>query len=131
MFVMLNPSTADHREDDPTIRRCMNFVRNWGFARLDVVNLFGLRSTKPVALDHADDPVGPDNDQYIIDNAVYCARVIVAWGALGGKSPRAREVLKLLDGYTLRCLGTTKDGHPRHPLYVKNSAAPVPYYPEE
>jgi hypothetical protein len=127
LFVMLNPSTADAKEDDPTIRRCMNLVRQWGFARLDVVNLFAYRATKPSELSDVRDPVGPENDTHIIETAIHCARVIAAWGVHGGESPRAKEVLELLDGYLIRCLGTTKSGYPRHPLYIKDRTSPVPY----
>ncbi len=138
VFVMLNPSTADSKDDDPTIRRCMSLVRQWGYARLDVVNLFAFRATNPKELfddyykhQRPDDIVGPENDKYIVETAIHCSRVIAAWGVHGGQSPRAREVLELLDGYLIRCLGTTKDGFPRHPLYIKDRTSPVPYYPEE
>src|SRR4028119_2392792 len=64
-FVLLNPSTADARRDDPTIRRCANFARTWGFGGLEVVNLFAFRATHPTDLKCAADPVGPQNDVHL------------------------------------------------------------------
>lgn len=58
-FVMLNPSTADAEQDDPTIRRCLGYAFRWGFARLIVTNLYALRSTDPRALWEHPDPIGP------------------------------------------------------------------------
>ena len=127
LFVMLNPSTADASEDDPTIRRCMNFARKWGYSRIDVVNLFAWRATEPKALETVADPVGPDNDYHIIEAAMEATMIIAAWGEVGGKTDRSKEVMRYLDVYNIRCLGTTKDGSPRHPLYVKSDMEPVPY----
>ena len=69
MFVGLNPSTADEQEDDPTVRRCIGFARNWNFGGLILVNLFAYRSTDPADLLRVDDPVGPGNDKHILASA--------------------------------------------------------------
>lgn len=126
-FLMLNPSTADALQDDPTIRRCLAFTRAWGYSILSVRNLFALRATDPKELLTAEDPIGPQNDAELL--ALRTAHlVIAAWGA---KVPfgRDRKVLELLAGVPLFCLGTTKDGSPRHPLYVRGNQRPVPYNP--
>ena len=112
---------ADHMRDDPTIRRCIGFARDWGFGRLVVVNLFALRSTSPRALRRAPDPVGPRNDRWIARLAADAELVIAAWGALGNYRDRARLVTSTLSD--LYCLGRTRDGSPRHPLYVRRDAA--------
>jgi len=122
VFVMLNPSTADARLDDPTIRRCKRFAQDWGCAGLIVTNLYALRATDPTALRHHADPIGPMNDFCLRLMACEYRDVICAWGA---KAPaeRVERVVGLLTGpgagARLWCLGTTKDGAPRHPLYVK------------
>lgn len=120
-WIMLNPSTADASVDDPTIRRCIQFSRGWGMGGLVVVNLFALRSTDPAALKTAAWPVGPENDDAIHDAIVRSRAVVAAWGVHGdlrGRADEVREMVAVL-GRPLSCLGTTKDGHPRHPLYVK------------
>lgn len=126
-WVMLNPSTADEVDNDPTIRRCEGFTRAWGFGSLDVVNLFAFRSTKPRGLTNwADDPVGPDNDKWIKHAALAADLVLCAWGAWPGAEHRGRAVVDaLLDlGVDLFALATTKTGAPGHPLYLRKELEP-------
>lgn len=129
-FVMLNPSTADAQQDDPTIRRCVGFAKAWGFGRLVVVNLYALRSTDPKGLWRADDPIGPDNDDHLSEAAWVAARddapIIAAWGA-NAKPDRVAEVLALPHMDRLTALGVTKAGAPRHPLYLRADAFPEPW----
>lgn len=119
LFVMLNPSTADASEDDPTIRRCIDFAKREGYTHLNVVNLFALRSTDPKELRYHDDPVGPENDRYIeeeIRQHSYGA-VCAAWGAHAFAKERAEW---FLSNYApVFCLGQTQDGMPKHPLYLR------------
>ena len=123
LFVMLNPSTADERKDDPTIRRCMGFARREGLAGFMVVNLFGLRATEPRVLLMADDRVGPENDLALLDAFARFREPIAAWGALHPRLwYRTRHVLTRFGNTPdrrWRCLGTTSDGHPRHPLMLR------------
>lgn len=121
-FCMLNPSTADALADDPTIRRCVGFAKAWGYGALLVVNLFGLRATNPDELYTHPDPVGPDNNAVLTEWAERIGGPIVAaWGVHGRHLDRGRQVTALLrqHGARVMCLGTTKDGHPRHPLYLR------------
>lgn len=127
VFVMLNPSTADAFVVDPTVRRCLGFARSWGAGGLVVLNAFGLRSTNPMALYRHGDPVGPDNDTVIADvlSAAPAGPVVVAWGAhgtLGGRDRRVADLICRL-GLATMCLGMTKGGSPRHPLYVRGETA--------
>lgn len=135
VFVMLNPSTADATHDDPTIRRCFDFMVQLGGARLVVVNLFAFRATDPKALWTAQaagaDVVGPRNDSAIFGAAVG-ARVIVAWGAIPASAEaRARDVFAILERHarTVEALATTKGGQPRHPLYLPRKSRPTAWRP--
>ena len=116
VFVGLNPSTADEQEDDPTVRRCIAFARKWHFGSLNLVNLFAYRSTDPTCLTKAEDPVGPENDAHIVQSVVRAKRVVIAWGTKGTLLSRDRQVLSLLPDS--HCLGITKEGYPKHPLYL-------------
>jgi hypothetical protein len=121
VFLMLNPSTADANHDDPTIRRCIGFAKDRGFGGIDVVNLFAWRATRPSELLAVDDPVGPMNDMHI--RAASEGRTIVAaWGAGGSHRDRVAHVWQLIPFEHVVCLGITKHGHPRHPLYVRADA---------
>lgn len=128
-FVMLNPSTADAFEDDPTIRRCIGFARSWGL-NLRVVNLYGLRSTDPRELRRVDDPVGPHNDEHLAD-AAWCSwadntPLVAAWG-VHAKPERVAAVLALPHMDRLSALGVTKSGSPRHPLYLRGDSTLSPW----
>jgi hypothetical protein len=121
-IIMLNPSTADAVKDDPTIRRCMGFARLWGCGRLQVVNLFALRSRDPEAIRQAADPVGPENEDHIRRAIETAGRgpIVCAWGVRGGYWDRDLAVLGLLQQLGVRplALAVTRGGHPRHPLYA-------------
>lgn len=127
LFCMLNPSTADHLVLDPTVTRCRNYSIAWGFSSMVVVNLFALRSTDPRGLRTVADPVGPENDEHIAREAAAAEAVVVAWGAEPIAAERARRVLPLLG--RCWCLGTTKDGQPKHPLYLAASLSLIPFQP--
>lgn len=125
-FIMLNGSTADAEKDDPTLRRCIGFAKKWNFGSLEVVNLFGYRTTLPKELKQARDPIGPEND-FHIKEAIYRAMiVVVAWGVHGIFRKRDADVIKLLNECHIvpRCLGKTKTGHPKHPLYLRGDVVP-------
>ncbi len=136
-FIMLNPSTADAVNDDPTIRRCIGLARRWGCARLAVVNLFAVRATDPADMRKASDPVGPENHDWVIravDRAVAAHEpadsgpVVCAWGTHGAYMEQDRTVLGWIAGVcTPMALGITRDGHPKHPLYVPYAAALVAF----
>ncbi len=127
-FVMLNPSTADAEQDDPTIRRCVGFAKSWGMGAVQVANLYALRSTDPAALWRAADPVGPDNDAVLTACAMVHegAPLVAAWGA-HAKPRRVRHVLQLPGFERLQVLGVTKSGQPRHPLYLRSDATLRPW----
>lgn len=132
LFVMLNPSTADALEDDPTIRRCIGYAKAWGYTELAVANLFALRSVVPAKLYDITvaDPVGPDNDHWIAEEAARADLIVCAWGSHGRLADRDRSVMDILRGrgrIAPYALGLTKDGQPRHPLYLRADAVPFVY----
>lgn len=129
--IMLNPSIADALQDDRTIRRCISLADAAGADSLRVVNLFALRSTDPEGLKTAPDAIGPENDSYILEAARTSTTMVAAWGAHGFARTRALQVFEVLsqEGVNLQCWGTTKDGLPRHPLYVHSTTPLVSWSP--
>jgi hypothetical protein len=125
VVIGLNPSTADETKDDPTIRRCMSFAKREGKSRLVMLNLFAFRATDPGYMKLSLDPIGPENDAVIAHYATLPDVIIVAaWGVHGHFRNRATEVGRELP--VLVCFGQTKDGHPRHPLYLRKDTPLVP-----
>jgi hypothetical protein len=131
VFVMLNPSTADERDNDPTIARCIGFAQRERCGSLTVVNLFALRATDPSVLRVHPDPVGPENDEMIRASCTTGSPLVIcAWGVMGAWQNRDVTVsaMLLLAGVPLVRLGpTTSGGHPRHPLYLPNAATLHPW----
>ena len=126
-WFMLNPSTADAFADDPTIRRCLDFARRWGFGSIEVVNMYPLRSPDPAALwNPRNNPEGNGVMQYRAWRLAMSRsqRTIAAWGAhnVMGRERTAVDMFRDMD-----CLGFTKEGCPRHPLYVPAGVIPVAY----
>lgn len=129
LFVMLNPSTADETDNDPTVERCLRRARDMGYGGLHIVNLFAWRSTDPSILAGLDDPVGPDNDKEIVALAQDAGIVICAWGTDGAILGRANVVLAMLRqaGIQPHGLKFNLDGSPKHPLYVAYAEQPKPF----
>ena len=122
MFIGLNPSTATETLDDPTIRRCKGFAKEWGYGAYCMTNLFAFRATDPKVMKSAQDPIGPENDKWIVQCAKEASLVVAAWGMHGSFLARDEEVLKLIEN--VMCLGKTKEGYPRHPLYMLKTCKP-------
>lgn len=129
LWVMLNPSTASERANDPTVLRCERRARATGFDGLQVVNLFAWRATDPRALREVADPVGPGADAVILRAAGTAAQVVCGWGrngSLGGRGAAVEAALRRA-GVGLWHLGLTRQGHPVHPLYVSYDITPQPW----
>lgn len=128
-FIGLNPSTANAYIDDPTIRRCRNFAKAWGYDGFHMLNLFAWRATDPNDLKNAarfgKNVRGPENAEHIARVVVDCGKVICAWGSDGALA-NADEWLKVevLPRVDLWHLGLCKNGQPRHPLYLRKDAKP-------
>lgn len=125
-WIALNPSTADENQLDPTLRRIRGFSRDWGYNTFYMLNLFAYRATDPQDMRRAPDPVGPENDNWILEITSKTDLVMCAWGRHGLLNNRQNHVLELLRGRNLRYLEKTGDGIPKHPLYLKSSLLPLP-----
>lgn len=126
LWIMLNPSRADAEKNDPSIRRVVDFSRRWGFGGCEVANMFAWRATDPKVLlkekAAGRDIVGDLNDTNIEALAHTSSLIVAAWGAKAceiGRRELDVRVLLLRLGHRVSCLGKTKTGAPRHPLYVK------------
>lgn len=130
LFIMLNPSTADASEDDPTIRRCISFAELWGFDGLAVVNMYSFRATDPRELwTPGCELNGPLADDFVGAMLLVCADVVCAWGKTGPRADRPKEIYNMIRRYnrTPTALRINKDGNPGHPLYIPKSVERVSF----
>lgn len=125
MFIGLNPSTADETKDDPTIRRCVGFAKTWGLGALCMTNLFAYRATSPIKMKEYPYPIGPHNDKWLSELAIDASIIIAAWGTNGKHNNRAKRIIEMIPN--LKCLDFTKDGSPKHPLYIWAGQKPVKF----
>ncbi len=79
IVIGLNPSTADERQDDPTIRRCINLAKREGCGSYVMLNLFAFRARDPKVMKAHAEPIGPENDV-----------AIAAWCTFGSSNVVAR-----------------------------------------
>lgn len=126
LFVMLNPSTATELQNDPTVERCERRARTLGFGAFRVCNIFAFRATDPKVMRAQTDPVGPANDAAILEGCAWADAVVCAWGTHGAHLGRGAAVAALIRGAGAAPLhlGLSKDGHPRHPLYIGYARQP-------
>ena len=127
LFIMLNPSTATEVQNDPTVERCERRTRALGFGSFRVTNIFAYRATDPKVMRAVADPVGPDNDNSILQSLAWADQIICAWGSHGAHLLRGKAVAALLraSGKTLWHLGLTQAGAPKHPLYIGYEVKPI------
>lgn len=125
-FIGLNPSTADETNNDPTVRRCIDFAKRWGFSALCMTNAFSFRATDPEDMKAEPEPIGPENDKTLTATAASAGLIIAAWGVHGSHLDRESQLTTMIPG--LHCLGITKAGNPKHPLYIKATTQPQKYH---
>lgn len=124
-FLMLNPSTADEVENDPTVSRCIRFAANWRFGKLIVTNIFAYRATDPRELQKVCDPIGRENDLFIETHAQNADLLVCAWGNEGAYMGRSAKVREIIDKVSKpHALEINQSGEPKHPLYIKSVRMP-------
>ena len=127
LWVMLNPSTADENDLDQTLRRCWNYCNDWGYGWMVIANLFAFRATDPKKLTAPGEMTARHNNAYLLAALRRCDTAIAGWGAhplAQDKGHRFACTLVPAAGRSLQCLGTSKGGAPRHPLYLKRGEKP-------
>lgn len=135
-FIMLNPSTADDKFDDPTIRKCCGFAKRWGYRGITVTNLFAFRATDPKELkalaksDYSLAIGGGENNCRIAAEAWKSDLIVIAWGANAAWcTDRVNEVLGTVLPFDrpIHMIGMTQSGHPIHPCMAPYTDVPMLY----
>ena len=134
-FILLNPSTANEEFNDPTIARCENRTIAMGFKRMVITNIYPFRATNPKEMFAAKNARGEKskiksliykNNEAILDHAKRSKLVICAWGCHSQSESTSNEVKEILDEHKvkLHVLELSKNGRPKHPLYLRNDLEP-------
>ena len=132
-FLMLNPSTADEMQNDPTIERCQRRAIAMGYGSMIIVNLFPFRMTDSTQLITVADLLGDakEADDCIIRAVDASDMTVCGWGKHPLAAPRGQDVLSQLKKANLqdkvKCLQLNADNSPQHPLYIAYSKQPVPF----
>ena len=131
LFILLNPSTADETTNDPTVRRCISFAKICGYGAMSIVNLFAYRTTDPKELQRCLYPFGNENMFWIQEAISHADIIIAAWGTKGNYKNQDKAVMCMVEqtGMQIKCLGITKSGHPKHPLYLSRNTELINYKP--
>jgi hypothetical protein len=116
-FICLNPSIADDKIDDPTINRCIEFAKSWGYGGFYMLNLFAFRATNPSELTKVNDPIGMDNQNVILETITKVDKVICAWGNEGILLNQNKKILSIIENPY--CIKINSSGEPSHPLFLK------------
>lgn len=124
-WIALNPSTADENQLDPTLRRIRGYSMRWGYNGFMMLNAFAFRATDPREMEAAADPVGPDNDKWLLSETAKADRVFCCWGTHAKLGGRQTHLLELLKDRPLHYLRLTSGGFPSHPLYLPSDLEPV------
>ena len=130
LFIMLNPSTATEVQNDPTVERCERRARTLGFGAFRVTNIFAWRDTDPRNMRAAVEPVGEANDAAILESCPWADQVICGWGTHGvhlNRGPAVEALLRQANQPVFH-LGQTKEGHPKHPLYIAYAKQPERWF---
>lgn len=126
MFIGLNPSVANETENDRTINKCIGYAQKWGCGGLIMANIFAYCSTDRSKLKTVKNPVGDENNEWLLKLSKKAKFIVAAWGTDGALFDRAEEVKKM--NLELYCLEISIDGHPKHPLYLKSDLKPKPFH---
>lgn len=127
MWIMLNPSTADAMNDDPTIKKCVSYADKWGYGSIAVVNTNPFRSPNPKEMRGHSLPVDVwvQNHAVIERESANADMIVAGWG-----NDAEFEALKFFVnrfGNRLFALQVNNTAHPAHPLYLNGSLEPRPY----
>lgn len=122
MFIGLNPSTADEIKNDPTVTRCINFSKRWGYGGFCMTNMFSYRATDPKEMKSQPEwELNHLTNKFALKDISRKAGIVVAcWGSHGEHLDGDSKVRRLIKK-PMFCLGKTKKGLPRHPLYIKSN----------
>ena len=121
LYLMLNPSVADEKKDDPTIRRLISFTKKFNYGGFLVGNIFTEISPNPKEIDRSKRILDKNfKELFKLINKV--DQIIYAWG-ITVEEPQLLKELVL----NPKCFGKNLNGTPKHPLYLPKNSKLITY----
>ncbi|MAU58505.1 MAG: hypothetical protein CMC33_02450 [Flavobacteriaceae bacterium] len=116
LFIMLNPSIANSKKNDPTIRKIISYSKSWGFGGLYVGNLYSHISPYPKDIRLVKFDFEKKNIESIKKMQEITELTVYAWGN-NEKIPNWLKSIIKKPYY----IELSKKGTPKHPLYLKQN----------
>ena len=116
LYIMLNPSLADDKNDDPTIRRLISFTKKFNYGGFLVGNIFTTITPNPKKIDRSKG-ISDKNFEKLLKLINKVDQIVYAWG----NSIEEPQLLKELI-LSPKCFGKNLNGTPKHPLYLPSSS---------
>ena len=112
LYIMLNPSLADDKNDDPTIRRLISFTKKYNYGGFLVGNIFTTITPNPKEIDKSKG-ISDKNFEKLLKLINEVDQIVYAWGD-NIEEPQLLKELVL----NPKCFGKNLNGSPKHPLYL-------------
>jgi hypothetical protein len=125
LFIGLNPSRGNQFYNDPTLTRCINFSKSWGYGTMFFGNLFSNvepDSDMMRAISMHESRIDEVTTNLWLDQMLSMTdEVVCAWGSWDFIERRKKAVIGMISNWfeSPKCFGKNKDGNPKHPLYLK------------
>ena len=117
LYVLLNPSKANHTKDDPTINRLISISKNLGYGGFNVVNLYTLITPIRNKLYEKKRKFSAKNKKLIAKLVARHNTIVYGWGATENEPNWLSNIVK-----SPLCFNINKNGTPKHPLYLKKES---------
>jgi hypothetical protein len=124
VWCLNNPSMADGKRDDPTVKKLWHYTTLWGYGCMELVNTNPCRATDPKAAWMPPEPALAINDEWLKMAVENSAITIAAWGNEAHPVLARRAYSHIHTLGPVYAMRVSKPGNPYHPLYLPGDLRP-------
>ena len=134
--VGVNPSTAEPDKLDRTMKRVKSISEFNGYDGYYMLNVCAQRATSPEDIEQINISCLHNENMKAFEKLFSCHSGLDVWAAWGGSITKRSFFISYLHviqeigtkhGVNWFCAGLTKNGHPRHPLFLKKTTILQPF----